>query len=409
MTEQMHESMTSLIEESKLYPQEKLAQIKKGAKKLNIGIPKENSTYENRVPLTPKAVGALTAKGHKVIVEPGTGEAANFSDEEYTEAGANLATGTKEVFQSDMIVKVEFPTVKEISWMHNRQTIISTIHAEEKDIKSRLELLNEKKAIAVGYEFIEDKAGGLPIVRAMSEIAGVSVISIAAEYMSTDNKGAGIILGGITGVPPTNVVIIGAGTVTEYAARTAIALGASVKIFDRHLYKLHRLKHILSASVFTSTIDQVALRKALTEADVVIGAVRNEKGHLDKIISEEMVKGMKKGSVIVDVSIDEGGCVETSRPTNLNKPTFTKHGVIHYCVPNIASKYPRTSTKALSNIFTPILLGMSNHGGVDEMIFENKWFMKGVYAYKGFITNYHLSKKFGLRFKDLNLLMAARF
>ncbi|PIB35897.1 alanine dehydrogenase [Reichenbachiella sp. 5M10] len=409
MTEQIRESVSSLIEESKLYPQEKLAPIKRSSKQLHIGIPKENSTYENRVPLTPKAVGALTDQGHKVIIEPGTGEAANFSDQEYTEAGANLAAGAEEVFQSEMIVKVEFPTAKEIDWMTSRQTIISTIHAEEKDIRSRLDLLNQKKAIAVGYEFIEDKVGGLPIVRAMSEIAGVSVMSIAAEYMSADQHGAGAILGGITGVPPTNVVIIGAGTVTEYASRVAIALGASVKIFDRHLYKLHRLKHILSASVFTSTIDTVALKKALCEADVVICAVRSEKGQLKKIISEDMVKGMKNGAVIVDVSIDEGGCVETSIPTNLKKPVFVKHGVIHYCVPNIASKYPRTSTKALSNIFTPILNGIAAYGGVDQMIFENKWFMKGVYSYKGFMTNYHLANKFGLRFKDLNLLMAARF
>ncbi|UXP32582.1 alanine dehydrogenase [Reichenbachiella agarivorans] len=401
--------MTSLIEESKRYPQEKLAPIKKGAQQLNIGIPKENSTYENRVPLTPKAVGALTANGHRVIIEPGTGESANFSDQEYTEAGANLASGAKEVFKSDMIVKVEFPTTQEIEWMTSRQTIISTVHAEETDIKSRLELLNQKKAIAVGYEFIQDKVGGLPIVRAMSEIAGVSVMSIAAEYMSADKKGVGAILGGITGVPAANVVIIGAGTVTEYAARTAIALGASVKIFDRHLYKLHRLKHILSASVFTSTIDQVALKKALYEADVVIGAVRSEKGQLKKIVSEDLVRGMKKGAVIVDVSIDEGGCFETSYPTNLKKPVFIKHGVIHYCVPNIASRYPRTSTKALSNIFTPILNSIALYGGVDQMIFENVWFMKGVYAYKGFMTNYHLANKFGLRFKDLNLLMAARF
>ena len=210
-------------------------------------------------------------------------------------------------------------------------------------------------------------------------------------------------------MPPTNVVIIGAGTVTEYAARTALGMGASVKIFDQHLYKLHRIKHILSTSVFTSTIDPVAFKKALSEADVVIGAVRAEKGQLKHIVTEDMVKGMKKGAVILDVSIDEGGCIETSQATNLEKPSFVKHGVIHYCVPNIASKYPRTSTKALSNIFTPIVNSISQSGGIDQMIFENKWFMKGVYAYKGFTTNYHIAKKYAMRFKDLNLLMAARF
>ncbi|MGL1888743.1 MAG: alanine dehydrogenase [Reichenbachiella sp.] len=409
MIEQLKESVSSLVEESRLYPQEKLAPLRKKQCHLNIGIPRENSKYENRIPLTPKAVGSLTSLGHKVLVESGIGEASNFTDKEYTDAGANISTDAKQVFKSDVVIKVAFPTMEEIVWMGSGQTIISTIHAEDKDIRSRLELLNDKKSIAVGYEFIEDKVGGLPIVRAMSEIAGVSIMPIAANYMSVENEGAGAILGGITGVPPTNVVIIGAGTVTEYAARTALGLGASVKIFDEHIYKLHRLKHILATSVFTSTIDPVAFKKALSEADVVVGAVRSEKGEVKKVVTEDMIMGMKKGTVVLDVSIDEGGCIATSIPTNLKNPSFIRHGVIHYCVPNIASKYPRTSTKALSNIFTPILISMSNSGGVDQMIFENKWFMKGVYAYKGFMTNYHLANKLGLRFKDLNLLMAARF
>lgn len=409
MTEQFKGSVSSLIEESKLYPQEKVARLKRNQAQLKIGVPKENSTYENRIPLTPKAVETLTAQGHQVLVQAGMGEPSNFSDEEYTKAGANLSADPEEVFKSDVVIKVEFPTVEEIEWMNSGQTIISATHARGKDIRSRLDLINQKRLIAVGYEFIEDKVGGLPIVRAMSEIAGVSVMPIAAEYLSKENDGAGIILGGITGVPPTNVVIIGAGTVTEYAARTALGMGASVKIFDQHIYKLHRLKHILSASVFTSTVDPVAFKKALSEADVVIGAIRAEKGVMKKILSEEMVMSMKKGAVILDVSIDEGGCVETSIPTNLKNPSFIRHGVVHYCVPNIASKYPRTSSKALSNIFTPILTSISNTGGVDQMIFEHIWFMKGVYAYKGFITNYHLAHKHSLRYKDLNLLMAARF
>ncbi|UXX79574.1 alanine dehydrogenase [Reichenbachiella carrageenanivorans] len=408
MNKHLMGSVSALVEESKLYPQEKLAAIRSTNQSLNIGIPKENSKYENRVPLTPKAVGALTSQGHRVLMEAGTGDTANFFDKEYTDAGANITTSANEVFKSDLILKVEFPTKEEIEMMSMGKTIISTIHAD-KDLGQRLSMLNDKKATAIGYEFIEDQIGGLPIVRAMSEIVGAVVIPTAAEYLTATQGGIGVILGGITGVPPTNVVILGAGTVAEYAARTSLGLGATVKVFDRHLYKLHRLKQILSSPVFTSTIDQVALKKALMEADVVIGAVRADKGVLKKIVSEDMVKAMKSSAVVMDVSIDEGGCFETSRPTNLKNPVFEKFGVRHYCVPNIASKVPRTSTKVLSNIFTPILNNIAHSGGVDQMIFENKWFMKGVYTYKGYMTNYHLSQKFKLRFKDLNLLMAARF
>ena len=409
MTEQLKGSVSALVEESKLYPQEKPAKIGRSQKTLFIGVPKEGSKFENRVALTPKAVELITRQGHKVLVEAGLGEGANFADKEYTEAGANLTKDPKEVFKSELVLKVEYPTTEEIEWLSPGRTIVSTIHREEQKVRERLALLNAKKVTAIGYELLEDKSGGLPIVRAMSEIAGAVVIPVAAEYLTSGNNGRGMILGGITGVPPTNVVIIGAGTVTEYAARTALGLGASVKVFDQHLYKLHRLKHILSSSIFTSTIDEVALKNALEEADVVIGAVRSEDGILKKVINEDMVKGMKRGAVIVDVSIDEGGVVETSKPTNLDKPTFEKHGVIHYCVPNIASKVARTSTKVLSNIFTPIIGEIARNGGVDEMIFQNPWFLKGVYCYKGAITNYSLAEKFRMKYKDLNLLLAARF
>ena len=409
MTEQLKGSMSAILEEKKLLTQEKPAPLKRSGKTLCIGIPKETSTYENRVPLTPKGVERLTNHGHKVLIESGSGAASNFTDKHYSEAGANISNSAKEVFQSEIVLKVEYPTVDEIGWLTNGKTVISTIHRQEKNVKRRLAMLNEKSITAIGYELLEDNGGGLPIVRAMSEIAGSVVMPIAADYLTAGKGSSGIILGGITGVPPTNVVIIGAGTVTEYAARTALGFGASVKIFDQHIYKLHRLKQILSPALFTSTIDNVALKKALEEADVVVAAVRSERGVLPKIITEDMVRAMKPGAVIIDVSIDEGGCVATSRPTNLKAPTYVEHGVIHYCVPNIASLVPRTSTKVLSNIFTPILTSISSVGGVEEMMFENQWFMKGVYAYKGFVTNYHLAEKFRMKYKDLNLLMAARF
>ena len=216
-------------------------------------------------------------------------------------------------------------------------------------------------------------------------------------------------MGGITGVPPTEVVILGAGTVAEYSARAAIGLGANVKIFDDHIYKLRRLKHLLANQVYTSTIDHATLEAALLNADVLIGAVRAEKERNKCLVTEETVSKMKKGSVIVDVSIDEGGCIETSYPTNLKSPVFSKYGITHYCVPNIASRVPRTASKVLSNIFYPILLQISDSGGLNDMLFQHKWFMKGVYAYRGSITNYYLSKKFKLGYKDLSLLMAARF
>jgi alanine dehydrogenase len=275
--------------------------------------------------------------------------------------------------------------------------------------RTYFEKLNKKRIAAIGYELLEDKVGGMPVVRAMSEIAGSSVMLIAAEYLSNVHNGKGVILGGITGVSPTKVAILGAGTVGEFAARTALGLGVDIQIFDNHLYKLRRIKHLLGHQVSTSTFEPSTLEGALKISDVVIGALRAEKGRIRFLVTEEMVSQMKPGSVIIDVSIDQGGCFETSEITTHQNPVFTKYGVIHYCVPNIASRVARTATTALSNIFTPILLELSESGGLDEMIFTQKWFMKGVYTYKGNLTNATVSHMIGLKYTDLNLLMAGRF
>lgn len=248
----------------------------------------------------------------------------------------------------------------------------------------------------------------MPIIRAMSEIAGSTVMLIAAEYLSTAHQGKGIILGGITGVPPTKVVIIGAGTVAEYSARAALGMGAEVQIFDNHLYKLRRIKHLLGQQVYTSTIDTLTLSESLKTADVVIGALRAEKGRARVVVTEEMVSKMKPDSLIIDLSIDQGGCVETSEITTLDKPVFRKYDVIHYCVPNVASRVAHTAATALSNIFTPTILRAAEEGGVEQMIFSHKWFMKGVYTYKGSLTNEHIARRFGMKFKNIELLMAAR-
>lgn len=265
----------------------------------------------------------------------------------------------------------------------------------------------KKKITALAYEFIEDKVGSMPIIRAMSEIAGSTVLLIASEYLSTANNGKGVILGGITGVPPTRVVIIGAGTVAEFAARAALGLGAEVQIFDNHLYKLRRIKHILGQQIYTSTIDTITLSETLKSADVLIGALRAEKGRARHVVTEEMVSKMKPDSLIIDLSIDQGGCVETSEITTLKKPAFRKHDVIHYCVPNVASRVAHTATNALSNIFTPTILRAAEEGGVEQMIMTHKWFMKGVYTYKGSLTNESVARKFGLKHKNIELLMAA--
>ncbi|QCK14412.1 alanine dehydrogenase [Mangrovivirga cuniculi] len=408
MTKQLKTGLEALSREHGLMTQEKPEPTKKEHKSLFIGIPKETAYQENRVSLTPEAVGLLVNNGHEILIEAGAGERSNFGDNEYSEAGARICYDPKQIFKADIILKVEPLTNEEMEWLEPGKTLFSAMQVGNQTPEYLKALIN-KKITAIGFEYIEDKVGGMPVVRAMSEIAGSTVMLIAAEYLSSVNRGMGIILGGITGVPPTKVVIIGAGTVGEYAARTAIGLGAEIEVYDNQIYKLRRIKHALGQQVFTSAIDTVRLGRSLETADVVIGAVRAEKGRNKIVVTDDMVSRMKQDSVIVDVSIDQGGCFETSRITTHDDPIYRKHGVLHYCVPNIASRVARTATEAFSNIFTPILLRMGDLGGVDDMIFTNPWFMKGVYAYRGSLTNKHLAQRFNLRYRDLELLITARF
>jgi alanine dehydrogenase len=373
-----------------------------------VGLPREISNQEKRVVLTPEAVGLLSNNGIEVIVESKAGDQAKFSDQEYADAGAKISYSRKEVFGVDVVLKVNAPNFEEIADMNPGACLISALQLE-KQTPAFIQALNDKKITAVAFEYLEDKVGGMPVVRAMSEIAGSTVMLIAAEYLSSANEGKGLILGGITGVPPTQVVIIGAGTVAEYAARTALGLGASIKVFDNHIYKLRRIKQLLGQQISTSTIDNFSLSQALAEADVVIGALRAEKGINKLVVTEEMVANMIRGSILIDVSIDQGGCFETSKMTSHEHPVYRVHDVIHYCVPNIASRVARTASYSLSNIFTPIVLQMNDLGGAEEMIFTYKWFLRGVYTYRGSLTNAFLAKKFGLSHKELQLLLAARY
>lgn len=407
MTESSKPGMAEMAREA-LYPLESPARIKESNKSLKIGVPIETSLQENRVALKPESVDVLVRNGHEVYIETRAGESANFNDNEYSEAGAQIIYDHKEVLQSDLVLKVEPPTQYELDMLRHGGTLISAFQSGTQTAEF-LNALSQKKITAIGYEFIEDKVGGLPLVRAMSEIAGSSVMLIAAELLSRTKEGRGVILGGVTGVPPTKVVILGAGTVAEYAARAAIGLGVDIQIFDNQIYKLRRLKHAIGHQVHTSTIDNAALTKAVSEADVVIGAIRAEKGRNKIVVTENMVQNMKQGSVIIDVSIDQGGCIETSKQTTLKHPTYKVHDVLHYCVPNIASRVSQTASIAISNIFTPILLQIADAGGIEDMIFSHKGFMKGVYMYKGSLTNLYLARKFNMGYKDLSLLMAARF
>lgn len=407
MNEKSKSGFAQLAKEQSLYPQEAPAKIGKRHNSMTIGVPREVADQEKRVPLKPASVEVLVANGHEVIVESKAGEASNFADQEYSEAGAKIAYDSREVFESNTVLKVEPPTIKEIGLMKPGSTLLSAFQVGKQKVEY-LETINKKKLIAIGYEFIQDKEGGLPLIRAMSEIAGSNVMIIAAECLSTTSDGRGIIVGGITGVPPTKVVILGAGTVAEFAARAALGHGAEVRVFDDNIYKMRRLKHLIGREIYTSTFDSSLLEKEVREADVLVGALRMEKGKDRMLIPEEMVMEMKPGSVIIDVSIDQGGCIETSEMTNHEHPTFVKHEVTHYCVPNIASRVARTASLAISNIFSPILQEAGELGGFEEMIYQKRWLQKGVYSYNGTLTNLDLAKRFNLAFKDLSLFMAAR-
>lgn len=391
-----------------LIPKESPASVRKSERHLVIGIPKETSDQENRVVITPESVGLLVNNGINVVVEAGAGIQSKFTDQDFSDAGAQVSRSRKEVFESEIVLKIDPPTEEEIEYMTVGSCLISALQVNQRSPEF-IHALNKKKITAVAFEYLEDKVGGMPVVRAMSEIAGSTVMLIAAEYLSSVNDGKGLIMGGVTGVPPTQVVIIGAGTVAEYAARTALGLGANIKVFDNHIYKLRRLKQLLGQQIYTSTIDNFSLNQALSEADVVIGALRSEKGRNKIIVSEEMVANMMHGSIIIDVAIDEGGCVETGRMTSHDEPIFLQHDIIHYCVPNIASRVARTASYSLSNIFTPIILQMQDLGGAEEMIFNYKWFLRGVYTYRGSLTNAFIGRKFGINHKELQLLLAARY
>ncbi len=393
----------SPFSKEELMPKPEMLEIKKQKGELFIGVPKETHLQEKRICLTPDAVAALTNHGHRIIIESGAGEGANYTDNEYSEAGAKISYSTEEAFGCNLILKVEPPSLKEIEYINPQSTLFSALQLKTQN-KKYFEALAKKRITAIAFDFISDEHGSYPVVKSLSEIAGISSILIAAELMNNCSEGNGLLLGNIGGVPPPDVVILGAGTVGEYAARSAVGLGAQVKVFDNSITKLRRLQDNLGNMVYTSTIQPKTLQKALMRCDVAIGAVRG-KTRTPVIVSEELVQLMKDGAVIVDVSIDSGGCFETSEITTHNKPTFVKHGVIHYCVPNIPSRYARTASLSISNIFTPYLLSIGEEGGIEEASRFDKSLQKGMYFYHGILTNRAVADWFSLPYRDINLLI----
>jgi alanine dehydrogenase len=392
------------LTQTALMPQEEMLEIGKKKSKLYIGIPREISFQENRVALVPDAVALLVNNGHHVVVETNAGKMANFLDHDYSEAGAEIAYSAADVYKADIVLKVAPPSQEEIDLMQHNQTLISALQLTVQP-EDFLKKLMAKKITAVAFEWIKDDDGIYTVIRSMGEIAGSTSILIAAEYLSNVNSGQGSILGGISGISPTEVVVLGAGTVGEFATRAALGLGASVKVFDNSIYRLRRLQSDIGTRIFTSVIQPRVLAKHLKTADVVIGAIRAQEGRTPLVVTSEMVSEMKTGSVIIDVSIDQGGCFETSEVTNHSKPVFRKFGVVHYCVPNIASRVSRTASYALSTIFAPILINIGEQGGMKNMLRRDEGVRNGVYIYNGVLTSGALGQMFKLPHKDINLLM----
>ncbi len=389
-----------------LMPQEEMLEVSKSKKQLRIGIPRESQKNESRVALTPEAVDQLVNAGHEVIIETGAGTPANYSDTDYSELGGFIADNREEVYKSDIILKIAPMLMEEIDLLSERQVVISSLHLNNQT-KGFVQTLIQKKTTAIAFENIKDEHNCYPVVRSMSTIAGNTSILIAAEYLSNFRGGKGVMLGGIPGITPAEVIILGAGTAAESAVRAALGLGAQVKVFDNSVHRLRRLQNNIGQRIYTSVFHRQVMERTLRSADVLIGAMYLIEQAPRYIVTEDMVKEMKKGAVIVDISIDQGGCIETSECRNQVDPVFTKHGVIHYCVPNLPSRVARTASIAISNVFAPLLLRMGEAGGIKQFLRDDAGVRNGVYIYNGILTNNYIGKHFDIPSKDIDLLMAA--
>ena len=401
-------SFSEFFAEGQYQTQAETLEVKPSSKELIIGVPKESTLSENRVAIVPNSIRTLVGYGFKVIVERGAGEASHFTDHQFSEAGAEVTSDRKKIFGASIVIKVSPPTEAELELFTLNQTLISPLHIPTLT-ENYISLLKKKKVNAFAMEYLRSSDGTYPIVRIMSEIAGMSIIQTASELLSSSNGGRGVLLGGVSGVPPAKVIILGAGVVGEFATKAALGLGASVRVFDNDVSKLMRIQKLVGQSLHTSTFNPVYLGYQMMSADVVIGAVHSSTGRAPILVTEEMVTKMKPGSVIIDVSIDQGGCIETSEMTTLESPTFIKHDVIHFCVPNIPSKVPRTASVAISNITTGILIKIGKAKTIENLIYNNEGLRNGIYTFKGCLTNEYVASRFGLKYTSINLLMASHF
>jgi alanine dehydrogenase len=387
-------------------PQEEQLETAVRNKKITIGIPCDKKDDEKRVALTPEAVNLLVEGGNEVVVQKGAGNGANYTDKDYSENGAVISDSPARVYGADAVIKVAPFSSKDAEYLKGDQVILSYLNV----LKLSEETLNKlirKKVTALAFEKIQDSNGEMPVVESMSEISGITSLQVASEYLSNMHGGKGVMLGGITGVTPTEVVILGANTAGEYAARAAIGLGSTVKIFDSSLPRLRRFQNLLGQRLQTSVFHPQVLKKALKSADVLIGAIELEDLRPWYYITEDMVRSMKTGAVVIDLSIDRGGCIETTECRALKDPVYEKYGVTHFSAWNLPSRVARTASIALSNIFTPLLQSMADAGGITQLLKYDQGLRNGAYLYNGMLTNETLGQKFGIISKDLDLLISA--
>ena len=384
-----------------LLPQEERLELKQIKKEFIIGVPKEHDFNEKRICLTPDSVSYLALNDYEIFIESGAGIGSNFSDLDYSEAGAKIVNTKQEIYKCPIILKIAPLTDFEINLIKPNSILISALELKKQSSAYISKLIN-KKITCIAFEFIEEDDGYLPVTDQLGDITGQAAVLISSELMSNINtNGKGLFLGNISGVPPTEIVVIGSDKIAESAALTATRLGARVKVFSNSIFKLNKIQKLIGNPIYSSTIQKKQLTKALMRCDVAIGTIKSSTSS-ESVITEDMVIKMKKGSIIIDVSIDTGGTFQTSELTNHDKPTFIKHDVIHYCVPNIPSRYSRTSSLCLSNIITPYLVKSVRFGSFENFIRNNNSFKKGVYLYNGLNTNMIISQILGIKYNDIN-------
>ena len=393
--------------ESTLLPLGQLAATEDRRQTLRIGVPGEDGNHERRVALAPYAAAVLVASGHEVRIQAGAGAEAQFADAEYADAGCEVVGSAGEVYaESDVVAKVFPPRPDEIDLMRDRQVLLSALHLGGLQATT-LRRLMELKVTGIGFEFIADADGTLPIVRMMHEISGSMAVQTAARLLESTEGGRGVMLGGISGVPPATVVILGAGVIGEWAARTAIGFGAHTIVLDTDLTALRAIEHVLDRRVTTAMANPTYVETAVKNADVVIGAAMTMGQRSPVIVTEEAVATMRQGSVIVDLAMDQGGCIGTSRPTTPDAPTFVAHGVVHHCLPNLPSAVARTGTYALSNALTPYILEIGEAGSINDALWSNTSLRAGTYVYRRHLTKKSLASMFGMPHRDIELLIAS--